>query len=261
MRYETIVIQTPEYVEIEYELAGLGSRAIACLVDSVVQSFVTLAIVLAGLYLFSLVHRGNPLDLVAGILIGGAGLVGFIGYWIVLEMITNGQSIGKRMAGLRVIRDDGTPINFWDSLIRNLVRIVDMLPAYYLVGIVSIWLSTRSKRVGDYAAGTVVVKERSREVPDTVATSLQQKAPLSDASVSEALMSSIRLLPEHDAEAARAFLERRDELPQDVRDQLATRLTRTISLHLGVSAAAWPAAEEFLAEVVACHQRASRLRE
>ncbi len=266
MRHETIVVQTPEYVEIEYELAGLGSRIIACLVDTIVQFLIVVLLVIAGIYLFNLLSlsgSGNPLDLVAMLLIGAGGLVGFIAYWVVLEMLTNGQSLGKRMAGLRVIRDDGTPINLWDSIIRNLVRIVDALPANYCVGIISVWLSGRSKRLGDYAAGTVVVKERAAEMPTATAP-----APASSAHYQRAptpadaeLMAHIRRLTAPQAEAAERFLERRHELDPEARAQLASRLAHSISSHLGISAAAWAGPEQFLGAVLACHRSVSRSRE
>ena len=265
MRHETIVVQTPEYVEIEYELAGIGSRVIACLVDTIVQFFITALIVIAGIYLFrwlSPLGSGNPLDLVAMLFMGAGGLVGFIAYWVVLEMVTNGQSIGKRMAGLRVVRDDGTAINLWDSIIRNVVRIVDFLPANYCVGIISVWVSGRSKRLGDYAAGTVVVKERAAEVPAATAPSTPPARYRVAATAGEqALMAHIRMLTAQEAEAAARFLERRHELAVEVRAQLANRLAGSISSHLGVSSDAWASAEEFLVAVLACHRSVSRSRE
>ena len=266
MRHETIVVQTPEYVEIEYELAGIGSRVIAGLVDTIVQFFITALIVIAGIYLFHLLSplgSGNPLDLVAILLIGAGGLVGFVAYWVVLEMVTNGQSIGKRMAGLRVIRDDGTPINLWDSIIRNVVRIVDLLvPPFYWSAIVSVWVSSRSKRLGDHAAGTVVVKERAPEMPTTTAPPVPPvQYRVAPTAADEELMAHIRMLSAQEADAAERFLERRHELAAEVRAQLASRLAGSISSHLGVSAGAWASAEEFLVAVLACHRSVSRSRE
>ncbi len=266
MRHETIVVQTPEYTEIEYELAGIGSRVIACLVDTIVQLLITALIVIAGIYLFDLLSplgRGNPLDLAAMLMIGAGGLVGSVAYWVVLEMVTNGQSIGKRMAGLRVVRDDGTPINLWDSIIRNVVRIVDLLvPPFYCSAMISVWVSARSKRLGDHAAGTVVVKERAAEMPTTAAPSVPPvQYRVAPTAADEQLMTRIRMLTAQEADAAARFLERRHELVAEVRAQLANRLAASISSHLGVSAAAWASAEEFLVAVLACHRSVSRSRE
>jgi hypothetical protein len=80
------------------------------------------------------------------------------GYYIICEMVTGGASPGKRALGLRVIRDNGLPINFTNSLLRNLVRIVDFLPWCYGVGLVTMFVSGRSQRLGDLAAGTLVVR-------------------------------------------------------------------------------------------------------
>ncbi len=91
------------------------------------------------------------------------GLISFIllwGYYIFFEILWNGQSPGKRWVGLRVIRIDGTPITLSESIIRNLVRIIDFLPTAYGVGVVTMFINTNSRRVGDLAAGTIVVHDR-----------------------------------------------------------------------------------------------------
>ncbi|MEK7327557.1 MAG: RDD family protein, partial [Chloroflexota bacterium] len=92
------------------------------------------------------------------------GLISFAffwGYYILFEMLWNGQSPGKRWVGLRVIRTDGTPITLTESIIRNLVRLVDFLPAYYGVGVVTMFINEQSRRLGDLAAGTLVVHDRA----------------------------------------------------------------------------------------------------
>ena len=83
------------------------------------------------------------------------------GYYVFFEMLWNGQSPGKRWVGLRVIRTDGTPITLSEALIRNLVRIVDFLPATYGVGIITMFIDKQSRRLGDLAAGTLVVQDRA----------------------------------------------------------------------------------------------------
>lgn len=80
------------------------------------------------------------------------------GYFIFWEMLTRGRSPGKAMAGLRVVRGDGMPLTLRGSIVRNLMRVVDMLPVSYLVGFVAMMLSERRQRLGDSAAGTVVVR-------------------------------------------------------------------------------------------------------
>ena len=258
MQHETITVQTPEYVEIEYELAGIGSRALACLVDTVVQAVLTAALIALGMYLFSvtsLYGPGNPLGIVPMIILGATGTVAFVAYWIVVEMVTDGQSIGKRMAGLRVIRDDGTPISFWDSAIRNLVRLIDFLPASYFIGIISVWVSGRCKRLGDYAAGTVVVKEREAELPSAARPDVSATTPQQDGtsrSGPSVLMGKAHLLSHEHADAARRFMQRRDELAPPARAELANRLAQLIAADLDVALGSWPNAEAFLSEIVSC---------
>jgi uncharacterized RDD family membrane protein YckC len=262
MQHEKITVQTPEYVEIEYELAGIGSRALACLVDTVVQAVLTGAVVALALYLLSvtsLYGPGNPLGILPMILLGTAGTVTFIAYWIIVEMVTDGRSIGKRMAGLRVIRDDGTPISFWDSAIRNLVRLIDFLPASYFIGMISVWVSGRCKRLGDYAAGTVVVKEREAQLPSAAHPAVSAARHDQDAtggSANSALMAKVRLLSDEHAAAARRFIQRRDELDPHARAQLANRLAQSISADLDVGLGAWADAEAFISEIVSCLSRA-----
>src|SRR5439155_10322840 len=80
------------------------------------------------------------------------------GYFVFCEMTSGGRSLGKALVGLRVVRDGGFPISLRESLVRNLLRLVDVLPWYYTVGLVSIVLSRDGKRLGDLAAGTIVVR-------------------------------------------------------------------------------------------------------
>src|SRR5262249_33255826 len=104
------------------------------------------------------------------------GLVAFAflwGYYIFFEMAWNGQSPGKRWVGLRVMRLDGTPLTLSESIIRNLVRLVDFLPAYYGVGVVAMFISSQSRRLGDLAAGTVVVHDRAAVTLASLAASAQ----------------------------------------------------------------------------------------
>ncbi len=266
MRYESVVIQTPEYVEIEYELAGIGSRCIAALLDTIVQGFIgiavgTLAVYL--MYLFSLLNWDNPLELIPSIVLGSLGLIWFVGYWVIVEMYTGGQSIGKRAVGLRVIRDDGTPINLWDSILRNLVRIVDFI-GYYCVGFILIWVSAKSKRLGDYAAGTIVVKERSSEMPEST---LPQTAPSAQPGIgtsatapvappapppvpiNDQLLARVSQLSPADTEAVKRFIQRAPDLKPEVRAEIAMRIALPLASSIGVALSSWPSSEHFLAEM------------
>ena len=87
------------------------------------------------------------------------------GYFIFFELIWNGQTPGKRAVGIRVLTVRGEPVTLVHSLVRNLLRLIDALPSAYMVGIISILVTSRSQRLGDLAAGTIVVRERSAEFP------------------------------------------------------------------------------------------------
>ncbi len=159
-------IDTPENVAFGYPVAGIGSRFIATLVDStlivLLQAAVFLLTFLVARQFFDLSADSASLSRISGWVIAGLGLVSFLflwGYYIFFEMLWNGQSPGKRWTGLRVIRLDGRPITLTESVIRNLVRLVDFLPSLYAVGVVIMFVDSRSRRLGDLAAGTLVVRE------------------------------------------------------------------------------------------------------
>jgi uncharacterized RDD family membrane protein YckC len=175
-----LTVETPEQVGIEFELAGIGSRFFAALIDfACMLVFLVIAIILAlaGVEQGSEVGRKlgenasrseawtNGVGATATILILLAVFVVLWGYYIICEMLTGGASPGKRAFGLRVIRDNGLPITFAQSLVRNLVRIVDFMPWCYGVGLVTMFVSPRAQRLGDLAAGTLVVRAEVPAVP------------------------------------------------------------------------------------------------
>ncbi|MGL4651405.1 MAG: RDD family protein, partial [Caldilineaceae bacterium] len=167
-------IETPENVSFGYEVAGIGSRLIGAIVDIVIVGFL---LVLLNLLLFALLSWMDAADVLFFGLEGdvgwGPGLVialyailqfGVIwGYFISFELMLNGQTPGKRRAHTRVVRLDGNPAGFLEVTVRNLVRIIDFLPAFYAIGFVTMASNTRARRLGDFAAGTLVVREE-REV-------------------------------------------------------------------------------------------------
>lgn len=166
---KTITIITPANIEVEYRLAGAGSRMAAFLIDFAVQ---VLLIIAAALVIFFGIDRGifgnsSPSGTALGAFMVFVFVVQF-GYFIVLELAMNGQSLGKRIFGLRVIRENGRPVEFTQTLIRGLLRTsLDMM----YVGIFVILFSKKHKRLGDMAAGTVVVSEhyetREHLAPET----------------------------------------------------------------------------------------------
>jgi len=166
---DQIRIDTPENVSFDYEVSGIGSRFVAALVDHILIALIWLALLFIGLAIVGLT-QGNAYVFVA---VAASLLLLIVGYYILFEVAWNGQTPGKRLAGLRVLRVDGTPITLVDSLVRNVVRLADFLPAYYGLGVLSMFFSKDTRRLGDFAAGTVVVKERK----EVSLESLQASAP------------------------------------------------------------------------------------
>src|SRR5580704_6195013 len=161
---DKLTIETPEQTSLEFSLAGVGSRCLALVLDTLIQvGGILILVILLGI-LDSEVS-GSSFGL------GGKGLwaqaiilflvfVIYYGYFAFFEAIWNGQTPGKRMAHLRVIQESGKPLQVWQAIARNLLRIVDQIPGVYAVGMVSVLLSRQNKRLGDFVAGTVVVHER-----------------------------------------------------------------------------------------------------
>jgi uncharacterized RDD family membrane protein YckC len=168
---DQLSIETPEQVSIRFPLAGMGSRFLAILIDSLLQGavyfvlFVVFVIVLSGAPKSAagvLSHNGEKW------LLAGLVLVNFVMYWgyfTLFEAFWNGQTPGKRLFKIRVIQTSGRQISFFEAMIRNLLRIVDILPSFYLVGVIAMICNRRQQRLGDLAAATLVVHERPAEEP------------------------------------------------------------------------------------------------
>ncbi|HTV07111.1 MAG TPA: RDD family protein [Acidobacteriaceae bacterium] len=164
-------IDTPEQVSIRFPVAGLGSRFLAIIADTFAQFIVYLVL---GLVFFLLAASAPKTT--AGIfthtgekwLIAGVILINFLIYWgyfALFEAFWNGQTPGKRLCKIRVIQQSGRQITFFESMTRNLIRVIDMLPGFYLVGVISMLSTRRHQRLGDLAASTIVIHERPSEEP------------------------------------------------------------------------------------------------
>lgn len=156
---EMLNIDTPENVAFGYTVAGIGSRFLAALVDTTI--IVSLQLLVIGASLFG-VNRAGLMDELESWFAAIFSLVAFLlfwGYYIFFEMFWNGQSPGKRWVGVRVIRTDGTPVTLAESIIRNLIRVIDFLPFGYGIGIITMFINDRARRLGDLAAGSVVVHD------------------------------------------------------------------------------------------------------
>lgn len=156
----------------DFPLAGIGSRFLALCIDTLLQLVAALFLFLAVALIpgiFGVNLGGDKLaSWMFGLLVLGWFAIQF-GYFAFFESIWQGQTPGKRSEHLRVIKDDGSPISVSDAIGRNLLRIVDSLPGFYAVGIISVFCSSRHKRLGDYLAGSIVVHDRPLELSPGVA--------------------------------------------------------------------------------------------
>jgi uncharacterized RDD family membrane protein YckC len=217
-------VLTPERVSLEYGIAGIGSRAGAAIIDTIIQ-VVALTVVTIGLVTAAGLAGASGAafdeDTVGIVTVALWILATFMvtsGYYMIFEIVWNGQTPGKRLLNVRVIRESGYPIRPVDSVIRNLVRIVDWLPFLYGIGALVMLFNRRSKRLGDFAAGTLVVREGA---PRTLAT----VTPLATATEDVRTYA----LSASDATLVRDFLMRRDSMDAKARAQLAERLASVLA--------------------------------
>ena len=247
MRYEDrLTIATPEGVDVDLTLAGIGSRFIAALIDTAIKLVAWLGF---AVFLFggtSLLGGGDFSSLGAAAFYVVSFFIWF-GYDVAFETLSSGRSPGKRMTGLRVVRMGGRPVGFVASSIRNMVRIVDFLPSFYLVGMITAIATRLNQRLGDLAAGTVVVREkRVTVVPD------QAPGPATE-TVPEAESWDVGGVTADDLATVRRFLERRDELAPHAREHLARELAERLQGKV-VGAPSMPP-ETFLEHVSAAKAR------
>ncbi|HEV2146449.1 MAG TPA: RDD family protein, partial [Longimicrobiaceae bacterium] len=214
-----VEVETPEHVAVGYDLADLGSRFAALLADGL--------LVACGIAVFAL---GLPLlGLALGVSgwLAGAGLAAVIllvfawtwGYFVYFEGLRDGQTPGKRWMGIRVVHDGGYPVSVQGAAVRNLLRILDMQPgATWLVGGTAMMLHGQTKRLGDMAAGTVVVRERTAALlPEEAAAHAAAAGPP-------------RLTPE-EMDTLAKYVARRESLRPEVRHGLAKRLLERLERH------------------------------
>ena len=237
---DQLSIETPELVGIEFPLAGIGSRCVALLVDSVVQGFSFVVFLIITILIFAALpgtatvphhtQSADPAKWAIALMI----LIPFLlqwGYFALFEAFWNGQTPGKRALRLRVIQQSGRPIGLFESMARNLIRIIDMLPGFYLIGAVCIFATRRQQRLGDMVAGTLVVHSVPTETSILPAGTRTFTAPSLEPPPQPALRTALQLpadgvarLSHADLQLLENFLARRLDLPLDVRASLAERL-------------------------------------
>ena len=233
---DRLTIDTPEGVPLDLTLAGVGSRFASALLDYILQFIILVALALVLRYGAGFSPGSSSVSAAFWVL--GFFAV-FWGYDVAFEVLNSGRTPGKAANGLRVVRESGAPVTFGPSAVRNVIRIIDLLPGTYLVGITSILLTKRNQRVGDLAAGTLVIRE-ARRLPPEVRVSPSVEAPTWDTSA----------VGRQDLDTVAAFLARRHELEAGARIQIAAELAGRLRPKVG-GAIARDGDEMFLERLVA----------
>lgn len=252
---DQLSIETPELVALEFPLAGIGSRFIAVLVDYCIQAAVFVALILGTLLFMPSMQQfaGRSANWVIALLI----LVPFLlqwGYFSLFEGLWNGQTPGKRVAKIRVIQQSGRAVTMFESLARNLVRAIDFLPASYVAGVVSIFVTRRSQRLGDLVAGTLVVHELHAEEHISAGNTRLFTARTPQVAAPPRLVTlpadALGRIGVADLQAIETFLDRRLDMTLELRQSLAVRLAAATAarMHLPLQDSMHP--ETFLEEVV-----------
>ena len=245
-------IETPEQIDVSLELAGLGSRFVARVLDWLIKLGLAavvgvLGAVIVGLLGFTAGAKNVSVYVLTFLV--AIFYAFFLGYDIYFEVRHNGQSPGKRRAGIRVIREGGAPLDFRSACVRNLLGAADFLPAFYFLGGLLVLLTERNQRLGDLAAGTLVVRERALEAPADVAQEVDRLASPDFAFTSDQLAACF---PDG-RHILRSFFQRYHQLDDGPRNQLARRLAeeflRKTSYRLDTPVLDGRRAEVFLASL------------
>jgi uncharacterized RDD family membrane protein YckC len=248
-------IDTPEQVTLELPIAGIGSRFLALALDTILQVAIGAAVIavvlLSGVGLQPLARLGPSWQSVAPAIVIFAVFSIYWGYFAAFEIAWRGQTPGKRAARIRVIRDTGRPIDAWAALIRNFLRAADVLPGFYAVGIITMMLNRHSRRLGDLAAGTVVVHDRR---PDDLV------APWTPYQTAHAAAPEAARLGEAEVVLIETYLARRASYDSGARLTAARQIVARIERATGLTPEPGQTLESFLESVAAQARDSSRYR-
>ncbi|MHB8383469.1 MAG: RDD family protein [Candidatus Binataceae bacterium] len=271
---------SPEGVRLDLPIAGPGLRILAYAIDLGLLIGIMVALLIAALiilpagnfldhFFHSFFHQvahaasvaarnasaGRPIPasfgLIEGLIIAVFLLAHFaveFGYFIAWEMLANGRSLGKYIIGLRVVRRDGMPIALRASVVRNLMRIVDMLPEYYVVGLTSIVLSPSAQRLGDHVAGTIVIRLDRPQMASEI-------APPEDAPAAILSRQQIARIGPRELQLIRATIRRADSLPEDRSAAILAEVAETMRSRLELAEVPSNDPLGFLRELLAAAER------
>ena len=254
---DRITIDTPEQITLEFPLAGVGSRFMAIALDTVIQFIIYLAgiFALVGLERFSpsfpLWFRWIPVSWAPALVILMFFCI-YWGYFAFFEVIWKGKTPGKRLAGIRAIKETGRALNVYEVIGRNLMRAVDAFPGLYLVGIVSVMISRQNQRLGDLLVGSIVVHDKAPEQVriDWSATS---------ANGTEALP-ELNKISSEELILIETYLQRRDSFDLATRDATAYKIASRITAKTGIQRDTSQSLDEFLERIAKQLRDSAKLR-
>jgi uncharacterized RDD family membrane protein YckC len=209
---------TPEAVEVDLDIAGLGSRLIASLVDGLAQAAILIGGFVAG-SLDPAFGEGFALVVVGLMLV----TMVLLGYHALFEGLWEGCTPGKRAAGIRVISADGQPVTWSQVLIRSVFRLIDLSP----LGVVAILVTKRSQRLGDQAAGTIVIHEQRAPQPQPI------NFPSDPERDRLATVLDTSSVSEREYALVRSFLQRRQAMQGGARAEVAAKLAELLESKTG----------------------------
>lgn len=228
---QTVRIETPEHIELQFTLAGIGTRFLAWTVDKMVQLGGILVLVLAVSSLFFVmeytlpaadfitrtVKKAGPWILAVAVVVLG---IIMSGYFILFEYFWSGSSPGKRSMNIRVIRKDGRPITLFDSAVRNILRVVDILFMVYPIGLAVMFIDSKNRRLGDLAAGTLVILENRNK------TALVREPMENHRGAEPEIREAAGRISRENYRLIRKFLSRKAGLDLDHREEIAREIFR-----------------------------------
>jgi uncharacterized membrane protein SpoIIM required for sporulation/uncharacterized RDD family membrane protein YckC len=217
---QRLLVETPEHVTLDLEIAGVGSRALAALIDVLILVGSALGVLIV---LTIVAGFGVTLGSLGGAVLLLLGFAVWNGYFILFEGLRHGQTPGKRFVGIRVVGDTGNAVGLGAAVARNLLRIADFLPPPYLIGALLVALHPRGKRLGDIVAGTVVARDRPAEAVVRAPSGAHPAAPQALVQIPE--------LTDREFHVLAAFANRQGQLTPPARHRLAGAIAARLGDH------------------------------
>jgi uncharacterized RDD family membrane protein YckC len=233
--FNRITLKTPESVELEFNLAGIGNRTIALLVDNLVIWIIYVIVAfMASQVLEGLTAMGIEPSTSLNQWLGAIGILlsfgWFVGYFAVFEILWKGQTPGKRLAKIRVIGNDGRPLQLYQATLRAVLRPID---DWLFIGFFCVLFGKQEKRLGDWVGNTIVIQDEQPTIGSAQSPFAGQAQGLADRILMNAVMSQLK--PD-DFAILKEFLQRRQSLTPQARDQLSGQLMGQIQTRLDLAA-------------------------